>query len=442
MQQFKFSPGRQNRLTLPNQQSIYFIILLIILSNYAATAQPITAIQSSRMLDVENKSVLNDKVILVQEELIVEVGGRELLSKADTIIDLTEYTLLPGLIDAHVHPLIFGDNYQLTHMSYSSAGKALKGLHVVQQWLQEGWTTLRIAGDADVHYAHFDIRDAINDGLFQGPRIYGAGHYLSVTGGGGDINFLAPEQDVTADGLIVDGPDEIRKAVRQELKYGSDWIKLLVTGAFMSAGDNPQNVHFSEEELRVAIEEANNRNVPVMAHAHATEGIKMAIRAGARSIEHGSFLDDEAIDLLVEHDVYLVPTMAVGAFIVQQNSPSQAKSIALHHRFDQAIKAMLRKAVKRGVKMGVGSDNVGFPPGFAYLEFEELVKLGMTPIESIAAGTIINAQLLMKENEIGSISKGKFADLVAVRGKPDEDISILRNISFVMKGGDIIKYEQ
>lgn len=371
----------------------------------------------------------------------MEIGARDIIKSAYKIIDLSEYTVLPGLIDAHVHPLIYGDDYQINHLKGSSAFNALRGLKTVQNWLNEGWTSLRVAGDADTQYAHFEIRDAINAGLFDGPRIYGAGHYLSATGGGGDINFFSPDQSVIADGLVVDGVNEIQKAIREEIKYGSDWIKLLVTGAFMSEGDDPKNVQFSDEEIIAAIEEAKRRGVPVMAHAHATEGINKAIKFGARSIEHGTFLTDESIDLLLEYDVFLIPTVSVGEYGLEtwKDSKAQAKMYELTKKFREDSWNMYSKAIERGVKIGVGSDNVGFPPNFAATEFRLLVKLGMTPLQAILAGTKVNAELLMKKDEIGSIRVGKMADIIATKGNPLDDISELSRVKFVMKGGKVVK---
>ncbi len=405
------------------------------------TAQSQTAIICGRLITGNDNEILSKAVIFVEGEKIIALGTENSIRPEHIVIDLSEYTVLPGLIDAHVHPLIYGDDYQTNHLKGSSAFNALRGLKTVQNWLSEGWTTLRIAGDADTQYAVFEIRDAINKGLFDGPRIFGAGHYLSVTGGGGDINYLSPEQQVIADGLVVDGPDEILKAVRNEIKYGSDWIKILVTGAFMSVGDNPQNVHFSDAEIRTAVEEAQRRGVPVMAHAHATEGINKAIELGVRSIEHGTFLNDKSIDLFLKYDVYLIPTLAVGAYSLEtwENSEAQAKNIALTKKYRASSLAMLEKAFKRGVKIGVGSDNVGFPPNFAAREFGELVKLGMSPMQAIQAGTKVNAVLLMKEAEIGSIEVGKFADIIATKMNPLEDISELTRVKFVMKGGKVVK---
>jgi len=419
---------------------------LILLASVALTSlslfsQEKTALLCGRIITGNDQAPLVNQVILVEGERIVAITGKGNIPDGYQTIDLSEYTVLPGLIDAHVHPLIYGDDYQTNHLKGSSAFNALRGLKTVQDWLREGWTTLRIAGDADVGYAHLEIRDAINNGLFTGPRIFGAGHYLSVTGGGGDINFLSPEQNVIPDGLIVNGPDEVRKAIREEIKYGSDWIKLLVTGAFMSSGDNPQSVHFSDAELAAALDEASQRGVPVMAHAHSTEGIKKAIRAGARSIEHGSFLDEEAIDLFLQHGTYLIPTLAVGAYIMEEASESAAlsKAYQLHLKYGASIDKMLSKAIARGVRVGVGSDNVGFPPNFAAREFPELVRLGMTPMQAIRAGTQVNAELLGQQGHIGTLEPGKYADIIATRGNPLDDITELARVRFVMKGGQLVK---
>lgn len=404
-------------------------------------AQNKTAIKCGLLISGENENPITNAVIIIEDDRIIEIGNGTSIKPDYDIIDLSNHTVMPGLIDAHVHPLIYGDDYQTNHIKGSSAFNALHGLKVVQNWLNEGWTTIRVAGDADTHYAHFEIRDAINAGWFYGPRIVGAGHYLSVTGGGGDINDMAPEQQIIADGLVVDGPDDIRKAIRTEIKYGSDWIKILVTGAFMSAGDNPQNVHFSDEEIKAVIDEARRRHVPVMAHAHATEGINKAIRFGARSIEHGTFLNDESIDLFLKHDVYLIPTLYIGEYGLEtwEHSEAQSKNVAITKKYRSSYLAMYRKAIERGVKVGVGSDNVGFPPNFAAKEFEELVKLGMTPFKALQAGTKVNAELLMKNNDIGTIAIGKYADIIATNNNPLEDISELTRVQFVMKGGKVIK---
>ncbi len=419
----------------------HVVLVGLFLTSFLVTAQK-TAVVCKTLIDGTGKVVPN-AVIVVEGDRIISVGGKETIPGGAKVIDLGTFTILPGMIDMHIHPLNDGgDDYQLYHLKKTSADKALQGLKYVQELLRNGWTSIRIPGDLDVGYAHFAIRDAINKGMFDGPRIFGAGHWISVTGGGGDINFLSYEQDgVKVDGLIVDGPEEMRKAVRNEIKYGSDWIKLLVTGAFMTAGDNPNNVHFSKDELEVAVEEARKRDVPVMAHAHSAEGIKMSIRAGARTIEHGSFLDDEGIQLFLKNDTYLIPTLSVGKWFLDyhENSQALAKAVAITKKYRGQVEAMLSKAIKAGVKVGVGTDMLGGDPLYGATEFSELVRLGMTPMEAIMAGTKVNADALGKSKDLGTIEAGKYADLIAVQGDPLKDISELKRVKFVMKGGKVVR---
>ncbi len=399
------------------------------------------ALRAARLIDGAAATARADGVVVVEGEKIVAVGGPELLVPGLATIDLGDATLMPGLIDAHTHPLIWSDDYQVEHLKRSSAYKALRGLKNVQENLRAGWTTLRICGDADVGYAPIDIRRAIDEGLFVGPRLTGAAHYLSITGGGGDINFLAPEVPVVPDGRIVDGPEEMRKAVREEIKYGSDWIKLLVSGAFMSAGDHPEDVHFSAEEVRMAVEEAARHGVPVMAHAHANAAIKMAIRAGVRSIEHGTFLDDEAIRMLVEHGTWLVPTLYIGDYYIEHGSTSgyQDKMVALSKKYKDQQYFWVGKAIRAGVKIGVGTDFGGYDPNLNAGELESLHKAGMTPMQTIQAATRVNSELLGWQDRIGTVEAGKLADLVAVPGDPLTDLSVLHRVKFVMLGGKIVR---
>lgn len=417
----------------------YLIVVCILFISAVGQGQT-TAVIAARLIDGTGK-VIEEPVVLIKGETIQAVTDREHLPTDALIVDLGDYTLLPGLIDLHVHPNITRNDYQIEHLSRSSAEKALLSLRRVQDMLKAGWTTLRVAGDADIGYANLDVRDAINRGWFQGPTIYGAGHYISVTGGGGDINFLSYEQNITADGWIADGPDEIRKAIRKEIKYGSDWIKLLVTGAFMSANDNPKNVHFSTEELEAAVAEANRRNVPIMAHAHATEGIKMAVRAGVRTIEHGSFIDEEAMDLMIEKGTYLIPTFAVGLYAGYplREKGALRRFMEDNKKSDLGVYDNMRLAIQKGVKFGLGTDDVGWPADFSAIELEAYVELGMTPMQAIECATRINAEILGKASEIGTVEAGKWADLIAVEGNPLEDITELRRVKFVMKKGAIIR---
>ena len=298
-------------------------------------------------------------------------------------------------------------------------------------------TSVRVLGDADVAYAHLDVRTAIKEGLFVGPRITGAGHYLSITGGGGDLNFLGPEQRVVADGLVVDGVEDLRKAVREEIKHGSDWIKVLASGAMMSAGNDPNRAHYSPEELGAIVDEASRLGVPVAAHAHSAAGIRAAIDAGARTIEHGTFIDDESIKLLQQKGVFLVPTLYVGDYYLNEHpgSEAQAKLNDLTRKFRAQHMAAVGKAIRAGVKVGVGTDYVGFPVKQGVRELGLLVEAGMTPMQAIQAATRVNAELLGWQDSVGTVEAGKLADIIAVPGDPLHDLSVLEKVSFVMLGG-------
>ena len=418
------------------------ILLTFIFSPCLAVASRV-AIEADRIIDGIADQPLVSTVILVENGLIVDVGGRELIDPNHQYIDLTGNTLMPGLIDVHSHPLIHAEDYQLAHLQTSSAYKALKGMKSLQRLLAAGWTTLRVMGDSDVYYANQDIRRVIEEGVFQGPRIVGAAHYLSTTAGGGDIRFFSPEQQIIPDGLIVDGIDEVRRAVRQEIKFGSDWIKLLVTGAFMSAGDNPKNVHFSPEELLAAVTEAARFGVPVAAHAHAAEGIRMAVEAGVRSIEHGTFIDNATMDLMVKKGTFLVPTLYVGDVLADENSDYREKefNIAFKKQGQKDLLSRVGEAYRRGVKIAAGVDLGGYHhnPRASAREVAALIKAGLPPMAAIQSATSVGADLLNMTDKIGSLSRGKYADIIAVPDNPLVDIHALENVSFVMKGGEIIK---
>jgi imidazolonepropionase-like amidohydrolase len=417
---------------------------LIILSTIffiSITTSAEYALVADYVIDGKSDNPLKNKVILVSGKKIKSIIDIDMIPEKYTVINLPGTTLMPGMVNAHEHPLLYQSDYQNGHLQASSAFKALIGLKTLQRLLASGWTSIRVMGDGDIYYANQDIRKAIDQGMFLGPRLTGAAHYISITGGGGDINYLSPEQMVIADGLIADGPHEIRKAIRKEIKFGSDWIKIMVTGAFMSVGDNPENVSFSPEELRAAVEEAARHNIPVAAHAHATEGINQAVIAGVRSIEHGSFLSEESIDLMVEYGTYLVPTIYVGDYYANSGKLlAQSKNDDFYLAFRDDWLKMLGKAHRKGVKIAVGSDLCGYEvaPHVCAREFDTLIEAGLSPMDAIKAGTSVGAELLQWDDMLGSLEPNKLADIIAVPGNPLEDISALENPSFVMKDGRII----
>jgi imidazolonepropionase-like amidohydrolase len=413
---------------------------LLLICSGAANAM--TALVADRLIDGQSAAAISDAVVLIDGDRIVAVGDRSIIPPGAEVIELGDSTLLPGMINAHEHPLMFADDYQTTHLASSSAYKGLMALAGLQRLLLAGWTGVRVMGDADVYYANQDLRKAIDSGVFIGPRIAGAAHYISITGGGGDINYLSPEQHVHPDGLIADGPEEIRKAVRTEIKYGSDWIKILVTGSFQAVGDDPRNISFAPEELLAAVQEAARHGVPVAAHAHAAEGIKQAVAAGVRSIEHGTYIDDEAIRMMARAGTFLVPTIYLGDYYYEsQTLRSQDKNDSYIESGRADFLAAVNRAHKAGVKVVTGLDmGAGAADPTVYArEFAVFVEAGISSMDAIKAGTSVAAELMGWEDRLGTIGQNMLADIVAVPGNPLTYIHALERVSFVMIGGWIVK---
>lgn len=416
--------------------------IVLALFSIGSTANAATALIADRLIDGQSAAPLENAVVLVEDGLITAVGDRSIIPPGTEIVDLGNSTLLPGLINAHEHPLMFADDYQAAHLGSSSAFKGLMALAGLQRLLLAGWTGVRVMGDADVYYANQDLRKVIDAGIFVGPHITGAAHYISITGGGGDINYLSPEQDVHADGLVADGPEEIRKAIRNEIKYGSDWIKILVTGSFQAVGDNPRNISFSPEELLAAVQEADRHGVPVAAHAHAAEGIKQAVAAGVRSIEHGTYIDDEAIGMMARAGTFLVPTVYLGDYYYEtQTLRSQDKNDAYIESGRAEFLSAIGRAHKAGVKVVIGLDmGAGAADPHVYArEFAVFVEAGLSPMDAIKAGTSVAAELMGWDDRLGTIEARKEADIIAVPGNPLNDISALEQVSLVMIGGKLVK---
>ncbi|MCR8923612.1 amidohydrolase family protein [Dasania sp. GY-MA-18] len=421
----------------PKILSICFSCLL---SSYAGADS--IALVAARIIDGVSAKPLPATTVVVENDKITAIGQRDIIPEHATVIDLGDATLLPGFIDSHTHPFIHGEDYQATALQHSSAYKSLRALASVQKLLTAGWTSMRIMGDADTAYGPVDLKHAINQGLFVGPRLSVAPHYLSITGGGGDVNYYSHEQAIIPDGLIVDGPEEIRKAIRQEAKYGADWIKVLVTGAFHAAGNNPKNVHFSPEEIAALMAEANRQGLPVAAHAHATEGIKQAIKAGARSIEHGTYLDDEAITLMKKHGTFFVPTIYVGDYFYEEEKTLKAQAVndEYYDNYRAIFLKMIGKAHKAGVKIAVGVDlgDKKYPAHVYVREMAALVEAGLSPMAAIQAGTRVGAELLGWEDTVGSLEQGKLADIVAVAGNPLDNMQQLEQVKLVMLNGQLV----
>ncbi len=413
---------------------------LLLLACSAASAAPpaVTAIKAAHMLDVRSGALVDNAVVLISGERITAAGSKLAIPDGAQVIDLGNKTLLPGLIDMHTH--LTGDPQDA---GYSIIAKSipritLTGAKNARLTLQAGFTTVRDVG-AD-GYADIGLRDAINDGDVPGPRIAASGPPLSITGGHCDDTMHAPEYKQTALG-VADGVAEALKVTRRNIKYGADVIKICATGGVLSFGDDPRTSQYTLEELKAIIGDAHRLGRKAAAHAHGGDGIKLAVLAGIDSIEHGSYIDDEGIKLMKEHKTWLVPTVYLGDWLIDN-----AEAIKLPPPLLDKAKVVLptarlniARAIKAGVPVAFGTDAGVYPHGLNAREFGTLVKLGMTPIQAIRAATLNASELLGWTDKVGTIEAGKFADLIAVDGEPLKDVKTLESVQWVMKGGAVVK---
>jgi imidazolonepropionase-like amidohydrolase len=405
-----------------------------------AAAQPAVLIRCGRLVDGRADQAVSAVDVQVTGGRIAALGKGLPAPPGARTIDLSNATCLPGFIDLHAHILLNPGDVLGDSLRKSSARKALEGLRNAQVRLRNGFTTLRDPGDLDLYYATIEIRDAIARGDFEGPRLFVAPHMISSTGGHGDFNDLAADLAIQVPNVVVDGPDAMRKAVRQEIKHGADWIKLAATGGVMSAADDPRGQAFTDEEFRAAVDEAHRHGRKVTVHAIGAGGLKAALRAGVDCIEHGALIDDEGIAMMKERNAPLVPTIYVLDYIIEQGErngiPADriAKARALQAERDRAIRA----AFAAGLTIGFGSDTI-YPHETANREFARMVRLGLSPMGAIKAATANAARVLGIEKEAGTLEAGKRADLVAVPRDPLADVTALESVSFVMKDGRVVR---
>ncbi len=404
-------------------------------------------LRASRLIDGTGSAPIDNAVVVVTDATITTVGSGDSvrIPSVAKVINLGDVTLLPGFIDAHTHLIgrVLGDpeGESASVKDYESFGAILGVLHA-RDTLMAGFTTVRNVGA----YGRFDdmaLRKAINEGWIIGPRIQTAGHALGITGGHCDNNGYKPGlmDGSVADG-IANGSDEIRAAVRYQVKYGADVIKTCATGGVLSEGDAVGATQYSLEELKALVEEANKLDRKVAAHAHGTEGIKLAIRAGVASIEHGSFLDEEGARMMAERGTFLVPTLMAGEAVERAAKNGVIKGLRAEKAFAAAaaIRKGIKLAVANKVQIALGTDAGVIPHGTNAREFTLLVEWGgLSPMESLMAGTLNGARLLGWDKHLGSITPGKWADIVAVSGDPLKDIHNVEKPVFVMKNGVIYK---
>lgn len=405
-----------------------------------AFADPIKVLKADKLISVSDGKVYPKPVVIVTDNVITQVGqqGDMSIPTDATVIDLSGHTLMPGLMDMHVHLTSDANIHGYKRLQRDTSRAAITGVVKAKRTLMAGFTTVRNVGAPN--YADVALRNAINDGDVLGPRMFVSGPSIGVTGGHCDNNLLPFEYDVTSEG-VADGPWAMRAKVRQNIKYGADVIKFCATGGVLSKGTKVGAQQLTFEEMKALIDEAHLRGLTVAAHAHGTDGIKTAIQAGVDSVEHSSFLDEEAIALAVKHGTYLSMDIYVTEYILGEGEKAGIleESLAKERTVGKRQRESFTNALKAGVKMVFGSDAGVYPHGDNGKQFARMVQFGMTPMQAIQSATIAPATLIKKETTLGSIDVGKVADILAVSNDVLNDISVLENIPFVMKDGIVVK---
>ena len=432
----------EREVAMRSERSCLLSTLVLFLVAASSVAE-VVVIKADQLIDGSGAATVENALLLIDGDRITAVGKAAGISvpTGARVIDLTGYTILPGLMDCHVHisgaPGDGGDTQKLRE---TEAHEAIYSVAHAKITLEAGFTTIRNVGAGN--YSDAALRDLIAKGVVPGPRMYVATRGVGATGGHADINGWNPALNLPGYAQIADGVDELRKAIRTQIKYGADVIKITATGGVLSAGTSLDEQQYTLEELEAAVQTAGNLGVKVAAHAHSPAGMNDAIRAGVASIEHGSLVDDLGIELMLEHGTYLVPTLYTLDFIIDegeawgipQYSIDKAASMAEQQR------ERLRKAYEAGVKFAYGTDAAVFPHGRNAKDFEILVEeLGVPPMEAIRMATRDSAKLIGIEDDVGTLEPGKWADVIAVAGNPLEDITLLEDVRFVMKGGEVYK---
>jgi imidazolonepropionase-like amidohydrolase len=396
-----------------------------------------TAIRCGRLINPVDGSVTQNAIILVRGERIEQVGAGLRIPTAARVIDLSAYTVLPGLIDCHTHVLLQPEDERGAPpvVTKSQAFRTVQGVAAAKRDLEAGFTTMRDLDSEGAGFADVALRDGINRGIIPGPRLFVSTYALTITGGHMNNAGLNPDIPIPEPATLADSREAMIAEIRREVKYGADWIKLYATGTLRHI--DPLTLEslsqVSLEDVKAVVAEAGRWRRDVAAHAYGGEGAKNAIRGGVRSIEHGMLMDDETLKLLVEHGTFWCPTLSVYFPDSADDDTELRRRIIAHH------KQVFQKAMKMGVKICFGTDVGAFEHGTSSREFVRMVEYGMKPIDAIRSATIRGAELLRLEKQIGTLDPGKFADIIAVEGDPLNDIKALTKVTFVMKAGKVYK---
>jgi imidazolonepropionase-like amidohydrolase len=404
------------------------------------------ALRPHLLLDVVTGDLLPDRAVIVEDERVAGVVSARDVPRDVPVRDLPGHTVLPGLIDCHAHLVGEEDSgHGYTELlTRTGAQEAMSGVRNARDTLRAGFTSVR---DVGTYRAFVDValRDAIDAGWMPGPRMMVAGAYVSCTGGGGDISGLTPdaEQLVPAELRVgvVDSVDDVRRVVRRILYGGADLVKLIATGAVMSDNGNPGVPELTEDQIRAAVEEAALHGAHVAAHAHGAEGIKRAIRGGVHSVEHGSLMDDEGVAMMAESGTWLVADIYEGDYIadIGRRHGWKADVLRKNDETTDAQREMFEKCVQAGVRIAFGTDSGIYPHGWNARQLAYQVRHGQTALDAIRSATLQAAELMGWSTRVGRVESGLYADLVAVPGDPTDDVRLLEDIPFVMKGGEIVR---
>jgi imidazolonepropionase-like amidohydrolase len=410
-------------------------------------APKVSYILAGRLFDATSDNVRENMIIVIEDERIKSVASAADLKipAGAKVVDLSQATVLPGLIDCHTHLGSRADRYnEIYNFKDTPFSHAFAAVLNARKTLEAGFTSVRDVGSDP--FLAVDLRNSINEGLMVGPRVVASGPGISITGGHGDLNNFSPQARVMMfpeerDFSLADSEDQIRHVIRAQEKYGVDVIKILATGGVLSKGDSPAAPQFTLAELKTAAETAHMGGRKIAAHAHGAEGIKNAILAGIDSIEHASLIDDEGIRLAKEHGTYLVMDIYNDDYILNE-APKYGlptENLDKEKTLGRLQRENFRKAVQAGVKMGFGTDAGVYPHGDNARQFFYMVKFGMTPTQAIRAATSSAADLIGRAQNVGTIEAGKYADIIAVNADPLADVRALEHVDFVMKGGVVYK---